>query len=168
MRTLDKTETIRWLSQNGVSFDSVGRLTSTTLFKAIHYPICPDSGQKTALSKLLVSFFEDDNEAILWINEFGIWPSSEDWCLFDGFRRSFGEDTPLYKKPGHLFSKGDLSIVRSLVAMILYFIWGAVLYSPSNGLLVEVSHDEFISVFVKDKKDVLSVSEKLKRYSEKV
>jgi hypothetical protein len=48
--------------------------------------------------------------------------------------------------------------------MTLYFVWGAVLYSPGKGLAITISHDEFISVLVRDKKDAAGMTEILKKY----
>jgi hypothetical protein len=126
-----------------------------------------DSGLKTALSRAIVSFFEADTEALLWIHEFGIWESCEDRHLFEGFRRSLGEHSPLHEKPGHLFSNNDLRDVGSLVAMTLYFVWGAILYSPAKDLAIEISHDEIISVCARDKKHASEINATLKKYLSK-
>ena len=163
MRTIDKKETMLWLSERRL-LDSTGKPSFPGFVEAIDSAIPPDSGHKTALSRAIVSFFDTDDEAFLWINEFGIWPSSEDRYLFDGFRRSLGEHSPLHEKPGYIFSSNDLSAVGSLVAMVLYFIWGAILYSPTKALAIKISHDEFISVLVRDKKDVSNVTENLKNF----
>ena len=130
----------------------------------IDFPISVDSGRKTALSRVLVSFFDTDEEALLWINEFGIWPSSEDRYLFEGFRRFLGERSPVHEKPGHIFSKDDLDAVRSLVAMILYFVWGGIMYSPAKGLTIKMSHDEFITMFARDPQDGSIITERFKHF----
>jgi hypothetical protein len=152
MRIIDKEETKLWLSQRGL-LDSTGEPSFSEFFEVIDFAIPVDSGRKTALSRILASFFETDDEALLWINEFGIWESSEDRYLFQGFRRSLGESSPLHEKPGHVFSKGDLDAVRSLIAMTLYFVWGGILFSPAKGVAIKISHDEFITLYARDKKD---------------
>jgi hypothetical protein len=165
MWIIEKEETKRWLSIRGL-LDSTGGLSLSGFVQVINCAIPPDSGRKTALSKLIASFFDTDDEALLWINEFGIWESSEDRNLFDRFRRSLGEDSPLHEKPGHIFRSSELSDVSSLLAMVLYFIWGAVLYSPAKGLLVKISHDEFITMHARKKEDTSTIVEKLKKYLE--
>lgn len=151
MQIIDKKETMLWLSEKGL-LDSTGKPSFPGFVEVIDSSIPADSGHKTALSRAIVSFFDTDNEALLWINEFGIWESSEDRNLFEGFRRSLGEHSPLRDKPGHIFSSSDLSNVGSLVAMILYFVWGGILYSPAKSLAINISHDEYISVFARNKK----------------
>lgn len=163
MRIIDKEETKLWLSQRGL-LDSTGEPCFPEFVQVMDSAIPADSGHKTALSRVLVSFFDTDKEALLWINEFGIWPSSEDRYLFNGFRRSLGEGSPLHEKPGHIFSKDDLDAVRSLVGMILYFVWGGILFSPAKGLAITISHDEFITVFMRNQTEASMITETLKGF----
>jgi len=165
MRIIDGEETKLWLSQRGL-LDSTGEPSFSKCFQVIDFAIPVDSGRKTALSRIIVSFLETDDEALLWINEFGIWESSEDRYLFQGFRHSLGESSPLHEKPGHVFSKADRDAVRSLVAMILYFVWGGLLFSPAKGLVIMISHDEFITIYLRDKKDAPIITETLKKFLE--
>jgi hypothetical protein len=113
------------------------------------YRVPADSGKKTGLSSALLSFFEGDGESLLWITEFGIWPSCEDRVLFDGFRRSLGESRPIQEKPGHILERGDLKHAASLLGMVLYFVWGALLVSAEGDVMVEISHDEMFEVTVR-------------------
>ena len=163
LRIIDEEETKLWLSQRGL-LDSTGVPSFSEFGEVMDSAIPADSGRKTAISRVLVSFFDTDDEALLWINEFGIWPSSEDGYLFQGFRRFLGESSPLHEKPGHVFSKSDIDAVRSLVAMLLYFVWGGILFSPAKGLAIKISHDEFITVFVRNKKDASAITVELKKY----
>src|SRR5574341_2187382 len=110
MRIIDEKETMLWLSERGL-LDSTDKPSFPGFVKAIDSAIASDSGRKTALSRAIVSLFDTDDGALLWINEFGIWPSSEDRNLFEGFRRSLGERSSLHQKPGHIFSSSDLPAV---------------------------------------------------------
>ena len=131
MLALEKQGIIHWLATRGVS-NATGELSLSGFIRLIDSAIPPDSGRKTALSRALISFFDSDEEALLWINEYGIWPSSEDRNLFNVFCHGLGENSPLHKKPGYIFSNNDLVNIGSIVSMILYFVWGAVLYSPTK------------------------------------
>jgi hypothetical protein len=162
MQVIDEARTVLWLAKNGIVVAN-GQPSFTTFVEILSTAVPPDSGRKTALSRTIASLFKDDDEALLWINEVGIWPSSEDRFLFDGFRRSLGEESPLPAKPGHLFSRDDLAPVASLVALVLYFVWGAILYSPARALVIKISHDELISVFVRVGMPASDVTEVLTR-----
>lgn len=154
MRIIDKEKTKNWLSSRRL-LDPEGSLSLSGFFKIGSYRIPPDSGKKTILSRIIASFFELEGESLLWINEYGIWPSCEDWTLFEGFRKSLGEHSSLFEKPGHIFSKQDLDFVSSFIAMTLYFCWGAIIVSTNKSLLVRISHDEMLDIYSKDEKVVL-------------
>src|ERR1044071_3665332 len=115
MRIVDRKQSVEWLTAHGVSVsEDRPSFSRWRYFKAIDARIPVDSGRKSALSRALVSYFDTDRESLLWIHEYGIWPSAEDRNLFAGFRRSLGEHRPLHEAPGHLFSRSDLVDVTSL------------------------------------------------------
>jgi len=147
MEIIDKEKTANWLSMRGL-LDSRGRLSLLELEQIGYYPIPVDSGRKTVISRTIASFFDTEAESLLWIDEYGIWQSCEDWNLFNGFRKSLGEESPLYEKPGHLFSRKDLASISSLLAMTLYFCCGAVIVKADKSLLIRISHDEILDIFI--------------------
>ncbi|MFZ1503581.1 MAG: hypothetical protein WAS50_10530 [Nitrospira sp.] len=163
MQIVDREKTLLWLTQQGIPIPA-DKPEFPGFLAVINSAIPSDSGKKTALSRAIASLFDTNEEALLWINEFGIWPSSEDAYLFHGFRRFLGEYSPLHEKPGHLFSKDDLEAIASLIAMMLYFVWGGVLYSRAKGLAIVISHDEFVTVHVRNRVDVSFFKERLKDF----
>lgn len=84
---------------------------------------------------------------MLWINEYGVWPSSEDMNLFLGFRKSLGIKAHLHEIPGHLITSSDEADAASLIGMSLYFCWGALIAPSSSDFLLRISHDEFIELY---------------------
>ncbi len=154
IRIIDINETKSWLRFKGLAIDSKGAPTFQACKEIATYSIPHDSGRKTALAREIASWFEKDIEALLWINEFGIWPSSEDLNLFIGFRKSLGEKSSLNEKPGHLFSQDDLEIVASLLSMVFYFCWGAFLIPASKEFIFKISHDEMINIFAVNKTSI--------------
>jgi hypothetical protein len=72
-------------------------------------------------------------------------------ALFDGYRKSFGENRPLHAVPGHVFSGSDLKQVECLLDLALYFYWDSVLFEVPAGIAVKTSHDEYISFRAKDR-----------------
>jgi hypothetical protein len=154
VQIIDEKEAIDWLYRNKV-LESTEPLSFSGFMDPIAYDIKGDSGIRGALGKSITTFFEDDTEALLWIDEWGIWGVCENMNLFLGYRKSLGESSKLIDKPGHLFSKDDLDAAWSLVSMVLYFSWGAVLFSPARQILIRISHDELLFLFAK-KKETLS------------
>jgi hypothetical protein len=149
MKAIDGTTINTWLISNGLIAPngSISLLSSSVVRS---YSIPSDSAKKTVLSRIVASLFDSEHDSLLWINEYGIWPSCEDWTLFDGFRASLGESSSLPEKPAYLFSNQDLPSVSSLLALILYFAWGALVISPNKRLTVRISHDEVLDVFYED------------------
>ncbi len=147
---LTREETRRWLGARKLAgADDRVALSSMTLVTSHRIP--PDSGVKTALSRHLVSLvFESDQSCLLWIDEFGIWPSAEDMVLFDGFRQSIGEHSRLWDKPGHVGDQSDVAVLTSLTAMVLYFVWGAYLAGDTGRVIVRISHDEMLDVYARE------------------
>jgi hypothetical protein len=167
MEIIDKEKTMNWLSIRGL-LDSKGSLSLSGFSEPVSYRIPADSGKKTVLSRIIASFFDSEGESLLWINEYGIWPSCEDLTLFEGFRKSLGEYSPLFEKPGHIFFKQDLSSVSSLLAMIFYFMWGAIIVSGTKNIVVRISHDEMLDIFLKDEKAIPQETiEKMESLTEK-
>lgn len=156
MLIIDEKETMLWLSKHGL-LNAVGKLSLPRDIEPLSFKIPVDTGAKTALSRMLVSFLDVSEEALLWITEWGIWPSCEDWKLFYVFRKSLGEHRPLIEKPSHLFSSQDLDSVTSLVSMVLYFSWGALMISPANNLIIRISHDEIMDVFAKERDHLTAI-----------
>lgn len=164
MQIIDEKETKLWLSKKKLlDFKGEG-LSLPEFLEPLSYNIPVDSGVKTALSRTITSFFKDDDESLLWINEFSIWPSAENQNLFYGFRRSLGESSQLYVKPGHLFSNGDIETIESLLSMVLYFYWGAILVPSHKNFIIQISHDEWMDVFVKDKNYLVGIQESLSKF----
>ncbi|HEX9445120.1 MAG TPA: hypothetical protein VGA73_13430 [Candidatus Binatia bacterium] len=163
MRIIEKNQSIDWLSANGVSVsENIPSFRGFTKIFDSHIPV--DSGRKTSISRALASQFDTDGESLLWIHEFGIWPSSEDGNLFERFRRSLGENRSLKERPGHIFTRSDLTDVASLLAMVLYFVWGAILFCPANDLAVKISHNEYTSIFTRNKEHGYKVIGELTKY----
>jgi hypothetical protein len=81
-------------------------------------------------------------------------------ALFDGYRKSFGENRPLHAAPGHVFSESDLKQVECLLDLALYFYWDGVFFEVPAGITVKTSHDEYISIRAKDR-DRLSQIERV-------
>jgi hypothetical protein len=149
MNFLTKDSIIKWLSiQNLLNEKKVIDLSLFPFGSEIL--ISDDSGKKTALSSFLASMFEDRKEFLIWINEFGIWPSSENWHLIEILRNSVGETRPLSETPGIICSGVDEIFLSSLLCLILYFNWGAIIIDTNKTILTKISHDGLVTLCSSD------------------
>ncbi len=97
MNFLTEEQAVAWLKTHGLS-DVEGR---TSLL--IEYAIPTDSGRKTALARLIAALMSEHGEVLFHIRDYGVWPSSENLTLFDGFRHSLGENRSLEAAPAQVF-----------------------------------------------------------------
>jgi hypothetical protein len=103
MKIIVESECRTWVEQN-VGDDFHGTRDSEHFPHGADYLISPDSGKKTALARTTVQMLGADPSGLLWITGSGIWPSSQNMALFDGFRQSLGELRPVSVAPGHLYT----------------------------------------------------------------
>ena len=78
MITMSKKETLIWLFEHNINEKNI--LENYELKLSEQLPI--DSGVKNYLAKEIASIF-NKNEVLLYINEFGVWPSNENMYLMD-------------------------------------------------------------------------------------
>ncbi len=130
---------------------------------SVTYLLPADTGRKTALARALSASIDRSGEGLLWITEWGVFPSSQNMALFDGYRRSLGDDRPLHVAPGHLFQERDSQEVECLLDLVLYFFWDASLFDAGTTWL-RFSHDEVFSVNATDEASLRAYEDGLALY----
>jgi len=114
------------------------------------YGVPADSSKKTCVARAIVAEITFSQPGLLWITEWGVFPSGENLELFRGYRSSLGEGRALHEAPGHVFESQDRAGVEALLALSLYFYWDLALFEGDAGLAAKASHDEWIEVRVID------------------
>jgi hypothetical protein len=84
---------------------------------------------------------------LLWITEWGIWPSSENWHLYYKFRQTYGDQRLLAEAPGHLFLEYEAEDLASFLQLAMMNGWGGYILPESNYVRAFFSHDEYIEFF---------------------
>lgn len=85
--------------------------------------------------------------ALLWITEWGIWPSSENWHLYYKLRHCYGDQRLLEEAPGHLFLKHESEDLASFLQLAILNGWGGYLLAEADYVNVFFSHDEYFDFF---------------------
>lgn len=85
--------------------------------------------------------------ALLWITEWGIWPSSENWHLYYKIRQSFGDLRLLHEAPGHLCLEHEAEDFASFAQIAMLNGWGGYMLTQANRVNAFFSHDEYIDFF---------------------
>lgn len=162
MKIISEVRCQAWLSELfRESFD--WDVAERTYSYSVTYAIPSDSGRKTALARALSAAIDCAGEGLLWITEWGVFPSSENMPLFLGYRHSLGGDRSVSAAPGHLFTAQDLQAVECLLGLALYFFWDASVFA-SRSLWLQVSHDEVLSVHARDAETLTLVETVLSPY----
>jgi hypothetical protein len=139
MQTLTKNEAIKWCGSHGVALDERGRPAKPE--DAESFPVPADTGRKIALVAGELHGFEPVEEYLVWVTDWGVWPSSERPHIFDRFRASYGEHRTLVDVPAHVFRTGEYEDAQSLVTLCVLFLWD-VFVVGTGGATLHFSHDE--------------------------
>jgi hypothetical protein len=111
----------------------------------IAYP--PTPGRIRFLSHWMATSLPHEMSALLWITEWGIWPSSENWHLYYKLRQSYGDKRLLEDAPGHLFLKHESEDLASFLQLAILNGWGGYLLTEADFVNVFFSHDEHFDFF---------------------
>lgn len=113
-----------------------------------------DSGKRIALARAVLQHSLPHGPVLIWITEWGVWPSSEHMPLFTRFREAHGESRPLIEAPGHLVHAAAFDDGLSVLAMALLFFWDVYVLPTGNVPAFFSSHDEYAGLFVQPEQDL--------------
>lgn len=97
--------------------------------------------------------------ALLWVTEWGIWPSSENWHLYYRLRQSHGDHRLLDEAPGHLFLEYEAEDLASFLQLSMLNGWGGYVLTHANYANAFFSHDEYLD-FYSDNQNMLAEVQK--------
>src|SRR5262249_25546900 len=126
MTFLTKDECSTWCRDHGYAPPSHPRTwPSADRFFKHQFDIPNDAGARVALCKILWNNSTDRPayERLLWVEDWGIWPSGEFLPLFAALRSAFGDRRPLIEAPGHLLTEADVESGLSLFIVNAIFLW---------------------------------------------
>lgn len=99
--------------------------------------------------------------ALLWITEWGIWPSSENWHLYYKLRQSYHDHRLLHEAPGHLFLEHETEDLASFLQVAMLNGWGGYLLTQADSVNAFFSHDEFVDFFAERDENLVDVRKAL-------
>jgi len=146
MKTLSVEAVENWFRASSL-LGAQGQVDLSGFVGRAYMKLPSETGRKTNLAKLLAGSFQATKHGLLWINEYGIWPSSENRLIFYALRRLIGEEHPLEETPGHVFGAEDTDLLGAMLAVVLYFSWGALLARGDLGLIARISHDDYVDFY---------------------
>jgi hypothetical protein len=84
---------------------------------------------------------------LLWVTEWGIWPTSENWHLYYRLRQSYGDYRLLHEAPGHLCLAYEAEDLASFLQLAMINGWGGYLLTEAGYASVVFSHDEYVHFY---------------------
>jgi hypothetical protein len=103
--------------------------------------------------------------ALLWITEWSIWPSSENWHLYYKLRQTYADHRLLHEAPGHLFLDYESEDLTTFLQIAMLNGWGGYVLTEADYVNAFFSHDEFIDFFAGHDENLSDVREFFKTAS---
>jgi hypothetical protein len=153
MRFLETNEIEEWCAERRLRLADDGALPDDP--KLVHakratYARGHRSGREWAVAAACVRALGRWDECLLWVRNWGIWPSSEDWPAYYALRGARGEQRSLEKAPGHLFAPAEEELVATFLTQVMQNGWDAELLPVASKApatkRVHVSHDEWLEI----------------------
>ena len=153
MHCLTHRESVAWCRKHNYPVKEAGYYgypipDARDRFALVQLDYPTDSGKKIALAREVIGWYTKNHQLMLWISEWGVWPSSEHMPLFTRFRQALGEMRPLIEAPGHLINAGEFDEALSVLAVSLLFFWDCYVFSEWSGPVFFCSHDEWLGFFI--------------------
>src|SRR5262245_36546685 len=147
MQFLTKEQCAAWALKEGFPFGEKPNYHDLEkVGHTIRFATQADSGYKVSLARTLWHSVADRSERLVWMTEWGVWPSSEHMPLYTALRQAFGGKRPLIEAPGHLFQLGEDDNGLSFFITAALFLWDVYLLGAGGDFAAFLSHDEFCIV----------------------
>jgi hypothetical protein len=157
MRFLEQVEIEEWCGKRGFVVEN-----RDVEMKVADLPHLTDglyangraSGGERATAEDCVMALGDQHETFVWIRDWGVWGSGEDWPAFYAWPGAQNERRSLTKAPGHLFGRDETKPLLELLTHILFNAWDAVLIAQDASdrtlATLRISHDEWLEIFTRE------------------
>jgi hypothetical protein len=142
LRFYTKDESETWLSDRKRQKPD---LMPDVRVERIEYPPAPH--QVFFFAHWVASELTYRRPTLLFITEWGIWPSSENWHLYYKLRQTCGDNRQLHGAPGHLFLEHEAEDLASFLQLSMLNGWEGYVLTEANYVNAFFSHDEYVDFF---------------------
>lgn len=116
----------------------------------IQFPFPTNPGGILQATKWIASHLTCGQPTLLWITEWGIWPSSENWHLYYKLRQTYDDHRLLEEAPGHLLFGHETEDLVSFLEISLLNGWGGYVLTQANYVNAFFSHNEYFCFYAAD------------------
>ena len=152
MRFYTKEECEDWLGERERQKPDVAPKATA---ERVNYPTEPH--RVFVIAHWIASSLTYREPALLWITEWGIWPTSENWHVYYKLRQTYADFRLLHEAPGHLFLEHESEDLASFLQIAMLNGWGGYVLTHADYVNVFFSHDEYIDFFAKLDGNLLEV-----------
>lgn len=147
MQFLTEQQARQWCSQKGISLDARG-LPDRSAFsgRSEDFAIPSDAGQRVVTVRQRFDAIATGPDLLIWVTEWGVWPSGERMHIFDRFRRSYDETRDIAHAPAHLLPSDEYEDGLSILTLAVLFLWDCYVLRASGDGFLFFSHDEYGSI----------------------
>lgn len=149
MRFIEEIEIEEWCAERGIDPAALSENAEALRREYFGQAVDP-RGREHRVALAAFDCLGDWDECLLWMTQWGIWGSSEDWPKYYAARGALGERRSLEKAPGHLFTSSERTELKQFLLLTLENAWDARVLNARNGTSnsrrVVVSHDEYVEI----------------------
>jgi hypothetical protein len=152
MKYMSFEQSVSWLTQrvpSGATIKGRPRLKAFG-FDTFTCALPHDSGKKVALTKYLYGFLKTEEQVLVFVRNWQVFPSSAHVPLMLRLRQALGEAQSLAECPGHLLSKDESDDGISLMLLCAEFFWDCFVLGASGKTALFISHDEYFEFYTQD------------------
>jgi hypothetical protein len=170
VRFLTPDETAAWATRAGFAvregFGTPEQRPAHLSYVRLLLPQTP--GQVTWLCRFISECLAPRDTCLLWVSQWGVWPSSENWHLYYRLRQSYLEQRLLHEAPGHLFLDYEQADMVSFLQLGIMSGWDmhvlpSLTYGGADTARAFVSHDEWVVLAHRESDYIKQWTEALQR-----
>jgi len=170
VRFLTRDETTAWARGCGVGLGGVPETPAQQPehMQHVRFLLPQTPGQVAWLCNFVSSCLSPRDNCLVWISDWGVWPTSENWHLYYRLRQSYGDQRLLHEAPGHLLLDYEGAGLVSFLQLGVLNGWDMHLlpvlnYGGTDTARAFVSHDEWIVLSHREGSFINDWTESLRR-----
>jgi hypothetical protein len=140
MTPIDVATARQWCQSQGATFGGRGKPSACGPTADFKIPV--DAGQRVAMVGRHLEPFRG-NPALVWFDDWSVWPSGERMHIFERFLASYDHRHPLIDMPAFLFTSDEYEDLVSFVTIGVLFLWDVHVVAAGASPLLSYSHDEW-------------------------
>lgn len=162
MKMLSIADSIEWCRKFGIELDERDRPRhSDGAHHALQCEIPKSLDQLTWFCRFVEGKMQPRKHCLLWISDWGVWESSENWHLYYRLRQSYGDYRLIEEAPGHLFLEFETNDLISFLQLGLIAGWDMHLLPTQGYGRTFISHDGWIKFAMQNKAEIAAITSEL-------